>query len=50
MKKAALLITILTITVAAMAHQAAVREHNGLTPELAEFDPIQKPKGDELTE
>lgn len=50
MKKAALLIAILSITVAAMARQAAVRERNGLTPELAEFEPIQKPKGDELTE
>ena len=50
MKKAALLIAILSITVAAMAHQAAVREHSALTPELAEFEPIQKPKGDELTE
>lgn len=50
MKKAALLIAILSITVAAMARQAVVRDHNAITPELAEFDPIQKPKGDELTE
>jgi DUF4097 and DUF4098 domain-containing protein YvlB len=50
MKKAALLITLLSVTVAAMAHQAAVREHSVFTPELAEFEPIQKPKGDELTE
>lgn len=50
MKKAALLIAILSITVAAMAHQAAVRDHNAITPELAAFEPIQKPKGDELTE
>ena len=27
-----------------------MREHNALTPELAAFEPIQKPKGDELTE
>jgi DUF4097 and DUF4098 domain-containing protein YvlB len=47
MKKAALLIAILSITVAAMAHQAALREHNGL---MTELEPIQKPKGDELTE
>lgn len=50
MKKAALLIAILSITVAAMAHQTAVRDHNAITPELAKFEPIQKPKGDELTE
>src|SRR5688572_11474580 len=50
MNKAALLIAILSITVAAMAHQSVVREHNDLTPEQAELESIQKPKGDELTE
>jgi DUF4097 and DUF4098 domain-containing protein YvlB len=50
MKKVALLIAILSITVAAMARQAVVRDHNAITPELAAFESIQKPKGDELTE
>lgn len=50
MKKLALLVAILSITVAAMARQAVVRDHNAITPELAAFEPIQKPKGDELTE
>ncbi|HEX5703212.1 MAG TPA: DUF4097 family beta strand repeat-containing protein [Pyrinomonadaceae bacterium] len=50
MKKAALLIAILSITAAAMAHQAARRAYSAVTPELTEFEPIQKPKGDELTE
>lgn len=52
MKKAALLIAILLITVAAMARSQAtvVRDHNAIAPELAVFEPIQKPKGDELTE
>ncbi|HWN08615.1 MAG TPA: DUF4097 family beta strand repeat-containing protein [Pyrinomonadaceae bacterium] len=52
MKKAALLIVMLAITVAAMARTQAtiVLEHNVLTPEPAAFDPMQKPKGDELTE
>ena len=52
MKKAALLIVMLLITVATMARSQAtlVREHNALAPEPAAFEPIQKPKGDELTE
>ena len=52
MKKAALLIVMLSITVATMArnHASVVREHYVLTPEPAAFQPIQKPKGDELTE
>ena len=52
MKKAALLIVMLLITVVAMAPSEAkvVLDHNAITPELAVFEPIQKPKGDELTE
>jgi len=52
MKKTALLIAILAITVAAMPRSQAkvARDHNALIPEPAAFDPIQKPKGDELTE
>jgi DUF4097 and DUF4098 domain-containing protein YvlB len=52
MKKAALLIVILAITLATMAHSQAtvVLEDNTLTPEPAALEPIQKPKGDELTE
>lgn len=52
MKKAALLIVILAITLATMARSQAtvVLEDNALTPELAALEPIQKPKGDELTE
>ena len=52
MKKAALLIVVLSITVATMArsHATVVRDHNALTSEPAAFEPIQKPKGDELTE
>jgi len=34
----------------ARSHAAEVREHNALTPAPAAFEPIQKPKGDELTE
>lgn len=52
MKKAALLIVILAITLATMARSQAtvVLEDNYLTPELVALEPIQKPKGDELTE
>jgi DUF4097 and DUF4098 domain-containing protein YvlB len=52
MKKAALLIVILAITLATMARSQAtvVRDHNALTSEPAAFEPFQKPKGDELTE
>ena len=52
MKKPALLIVMLLVTVVAMARSQAtmVRDHHALTPELAAFEPIQKPKGDELTE
>src|SRR5688572_30169381 len=52
MKKAALLIAILSVTVATMARSQSnvMREHNTLTPERAVFEPVQKPKGDELTE
>ena len=52
MKKAVLLFVILSITVATMARSraAVVLEDNALTPELAALEPIQKPKGDELTE
>jgi len=52
MKKAALLIVILAITLGTMARSQAtvVLEDNALTPELAALEPIQKPKGDELTE
>lgn len=52
MLKATLLIAIFAITSATMANSRAtvVREHNALTPEPAAFEPIQKPKGDELTE
>jgi DUF4097 and DUF4098 domain-containing protein YvlB len=52
MKKAALLIVILAITLATMARSQAtvVLENNALTPEPAAFEPMQKPKGDELTE
>jgi DUF4097 and DUF4098 domain-containing protein YvlB len=54
MKKAALLIVILAITLGTMARSQATvvleLEDNDLTPELAALEPIQKPKGDELTE
>ena len=52
MKKAALLIVILAITLGTMARSQAtvVLEDNALTTELAALEPIQKPKGDELTE
>ena len=52
MKKAALIIAILSITVATMTRNqaAVVLEPNALTPEPAALEPIQKPKGDELTE
>lgn len=52
MKKALLLFVILSITVVTMARSraAVVLEDNALTPELAALEPIQKPKGDELTE
>jgi DUF4097 and DUF4098 domain-containing protein YvlB len=52
MKKAALIIAILSITLAPMARSraAVVLENNALTPEPAALEPIQKPKGDELTE
>ena len=52
MKKVALLIGMLAITVATMARSQAsvVLEHNAFIPEPAAFEPIQKPKGDELTE
>src|SRR5687768_15616089 len=56
MKKAALLIVMLLITVATMARtQAIVVRDNALTSEPvafepATFEPVQKPKGDELTE
>ncbi len=52
MKKAALLFVILSVTVATMARSraAVVLGDNALTPELAALEPIQKPKGDELTE
>ena len=52
MKKAALLIVILAITLATMARSQAtvVLEDNFLIPEPAALEPIQKPKGDELTE
>jgi DUF4097 and DUF4098 domain-containing protein YvlB len=47
MKKAALLITVAAMS---RSHATVVREHNAITAELAAFEPIQKPKGDELTE
>ena len=52
MKKAALLIVILAITLGTMARSQAtvVLEDDVLTTELAALEPIQKPKGDELTE
>ena len=52
MKKAVLLITILAITLAAMttSQAAVVLENDAFTPEPAALEPIQKPKGDELTE
>ena len=52
MKKPALLIVMLLVTVVTMTRSQAtvVRDHNAITPELAAFEPIQKPKGDELTE
>ena len=59
MKKAALLIAILSITLATMARSQATvvlednvltLEDDVLTPEPAALEPIQKPKGDELTE
>ncbi|MFY9621310.1 MAG: DUF4097 family beta strand repeat-containing protein [Pyrinomonadaceae bacterium] len=52
MKKPALLIVMLLVTVVTMARSQAtvVRDHNAIAPELAAFEPIQKPKGDELTE
>src|SRR5688572_26534930 len=52
MKKAALLIVILAITLATMARSQAtvVLEDDAFTPGLAALEPIQKPKGDELTE
>ena len=52
MKKAALIIAMLSITVATIARSqaAVVLENNALTPEPAALEPIQKPKGDELTE
>jgi DUF4097 and DUF4098 domain-containing protein YvlB len=52
MQKAASLIGILSITVAILASNQArvVRGHNALTLESATFAPLQKPKGDELTE
>jgi DUF4097 and DUF4098 domain-containing protein YvlB len=52
MKKAALLIVILAITLATIPHSQAaiVLEDDAFTPELAALEPLQKPKGDELTE
>lgn len=52
MQKAALLVGVLSITVALIGgHQATVvRGHNVLTVEPAAFESMQKPKGDELTE
>ncbi len=52
MKKALLLFVILSITAATMARSraAVVLEDNAVAPELAALEPIQKPKGDELTE
>ena len=58
MKKAALLIVILAITLGTMARSQAtvvledtvVLKDNALTIETAALEPIQKPKGDELTE
>jgi len=52
MKKSALLIVMLSITVATLTrNQAAiVMEPDVLTAEPAALEPIQKPKGDELTE
>ena len=52
MKKAALLIALMTITLATLTRSQAtvVMEHNVLTVEAPVFEPIQKPKGDELTE
>jgi len=52
MKRAALLILISCITLATMDHSqaAVVLENYAFTPGPAEFEPMQKPKGDELTE
>ena len=52
MKTVALFIAILSITLATMPGSQAtvVRKHTELTPEPAAFEPIQKPKGDELIE
>lgn len=52
MQKAALLVGVLSITVAIIGGNQApvVRGHNVLTIEPAAFEPMQKPKGDELTE
>ena len=52
MKKAVLSFVILSVTVATMARSraAVVLGDNALTAELAALEPIQKPKGDELTE
>ena len=52
MKKSALLIVMLSITLATMAPSQAtvVLENDAFTPELSALEPIQKPKGDELTE
>jgi DUF4097 and DUF4098 domain-containing protein YvlB len=52
MKKTALLIAILSIAVAAMADKqlTAVSSHNSVTAQPSFTEPIQKPRGDELTE
>ena len=52
MKKAAFLIVILSITLGTLARgqAAVVLENSFLTDEPAALEPIQKPKGDELTE
>ncbi len=52
MKKPALLIAILTLAVATMADKklTVVASHNALAAQPSFIDPIQKPRGDELTE
>ena len=51
MKKAALLIAILSIAVITMAHsEVRIAQGHSALFESAVFEPVQKPKGDELTE
>jgi DUF4097 and DUF4098 domain-containing protein YvlB len=50
MKKAVLLITIVSIAVVTFVHFQAKVVHGALAAEPGDFEPIQKAKGDELTE